>query len=106
MTERIYKEVKAKAELDQVDPRLKCDGYDRVIPPERLYLSETKKFIVNNGSYDLMVILFFVAFILYILTVCGIACISAEHDGSYFPHQARRAARVRRGGAAARQTTF
>lgn len=57
MTERIYRDAKVKAAVDHVEPRLKCDGYDRVVPPEKLYQSETQKFIVNNDSYDNMVLL-------------------------------------------------
>ena len=58
MTERIYRDAKEKAAVDHVEPRMKCDGYDRVVPPEKLYQSETQKFIINNDSYDNMVRLF------------------------------------------------
>lgn len=55
MTERVYKEAKEKAAVDSVRPRMKADGYDKAVPIERMYQSETKRFIANNEAYDKMV---------------------------------------------------
>lgn len=52
MTERLYKEAKDKAAVDSVRPRMKCDGFDRVVKPEKLYLSETKKFNVYTDAHE------------------------------------------------------
>jgi hypothetical protein len=59
MTVRAAAEVAQTASADAVNELLRGDAYDKVVSPEKLYMSETKRFIKDDESFKHMVLLRF-----------------------------------------------
>lgn len=69
-TQRVFKESHDKNNKDEVLERMKCDAYDKAVSPDILYLSETKKFMHDNESFDSMVKAFSCIYIIDFLCCC------------------------------------
>jgi folate-dependent phosphoribosylglycinamide formyltransferase PurN len=55
ITRRMFEESKKRNTTNDVVGRVKCDGYDKIISPEELYLSVAQKYMVDNPHFDFAV---------------------------------------------------